>query len=164
MAKTNKSQDILENIIMHLGRFAGKLKRMDRRFLVLSGIAIVLVIVMLSLIIHGIKINQTEEITTTTNNVSNITDATTTDVEEANTVVLNGAGMYKINTGKSPYLNMRLAADKESAVVTTIPNGTEIEVLFIDDRDVETDEDFGWGYVEYNGDRGWVFMQYLENK
>ena len=160
MAKTTKSQDILENIIMRLGRFAGKIKRMDKRFLVLSGIAIVLVIVMISLIIHGIKINK-EEVTTTSPDYSNITVATTTDVEEPDTVVLNGAGMYRINTGASPYLNMRLAADKDSAVVTTIPNGTQIEVLFVDDRDVETEDDFGWGYVEYNGERGWVFMQYL---
>ena len=161
MAKTNKFEDILEVVIMRLGRAAGKLKRMDRRFLVLSGIAIVLVIVMLSLIIHGIKTNKEVE-TTTLPDYSNITDVPTTDVEVEDTVVLVGAGKYKINTGSSPYLNMRLAADKDSAVVTTIPNGTEIEVLFVDDRDVTEENEFGWGYVEYNGERGWVFMQYLK--
>ena len=162
MAKTNKFEDILEVVIKHLGRTAGKLKRMDRRFLVLSGIAIVLVIVMLSLIIHGIKTNKEAETTTKAPDYSNITDVPTTDEDVQDTVVLVGAGKYKVNTGSSPYLNMRLAADKESAVVTTIPNGTEIEVMFVDDRDVVDADDFGWGYVEYNGERGWVFMQYLK--
>ena len=162
MAKTNKFEDILEVVIKHLGRAAGKRKRMDRRFLVLSGIAIVLVIVMLSLIIHGIKTNKEAETTTKAPDYSNITDVPTTDEDVADTVVLVGAGKYKVNTGSSPYLNMRLAADKESAVVTTIPNGTQIEVLFVDDRDVTEENEFGWGYVEYNGERGWVFMQYLK--
>ena len=162
MAKTNKFEDILEVVIKHLGRTAGKLKRMDRRFLVLSGIAIVLVIVMLSLIIHGIKKNKEAETTTKAPDYSNITDVPSTEEDVQDTVVLVGAGKYKVNTGSSPYLNMRLAADKESAVVTTIPNGTEIEVMFVDDRDVVDADDFGWGYVEYNGERGWVFMQYLK--
>ena len=161
MAKTNKFEDILEVVIKHLGRAAGKLKRMDRRFLILSGIAIVLVIVMLSLIIHGIKTNKEVE-TTTAPDYSNITDVPTTDEDVEDTVVLVGAGKYKVNTGSSPYLNMRLAADKESAVVTTIPNGTQIEIMFVDDRDVTEENEFGWGYVEYNGERGWVFMQYLK--
>ena len=160
MAKTNKFEDILEVVIKHLGRAAGKLKRMDRRFLILSGIAIVLVIVMLSLIIHGIKTNKEVE-TTTTPDYSNITDVPTTDEDVEDTVVLVGAGKYKVNTGSSPYLNMRLAADKESAVVTTIPNGTQIEVMFVDDRDVTEENEFGWGYVEYNGEKGWVYMEYL---
>lgn len=162
MSKTNKFEDILEVVIKHLGRFAGKLKRMDRRFLVLSGIAIVLVIVMLSLIIHGIKTNKEAETTTKAPDYSNITDVPSTEEDVQDTVVLVGAGKYKVNTGSSPYLNMRLAADKESAVVTTIPNGTEIEVMFVDDRDVTEENEFGWGYVEYNGERGWVFMQYLK--
>lgn len=162
MAKTNKFEDILEVVIKHLGRFAGKLKRMDRRFLVLSGIAIVLVIVMLSLIIHGIKTNKEAETTTKAPDYSNITDVPSTEEDVQDAVVLVGAGKYKVNTGSSPYLNMRLAADKESAVVTTIPNGTQIEVMFVDDRDVTEENEFGWGYVEYNGERGWVFMQYLK--
>lgn len=161
MAKTNKFQEILENVAKHLGRFVGKLKRMDKRFLIMAGVAIVLVIVMLALIIHGVKSNKEEEERSTNADSSNITEWTTEDEPDIS-VMLNGAGKYKINTGSSPSLNMRLAADRDSAVVTTIPNGTEIEVMFVDDRDVETPDDFGWGYVEYNGERGWVFMEYLE--
>lgn len=161
MAKTNKFQEILENAAKQLGRFVGKLRRMDRRFLIMASVAVVLVIIMLALIIHGVKMNREDEETSTNPEYSNITDGTTTDADINNTVALNGAGKYKVNTGSSPYLNMRLAADRDSAVVTTIPNGTEIEVMFIDDRDVEDADDFGWGYVEYNGERGWVFMEYL---
>ncbi len=161
MAKNNKFQEIMENAIKLLAGFVKKLKKMDRRFLIMAGVAIVLVIVMLALIIHGVKVNkEEEERSTTAADSSNITEWTTED-EPDDTVALNGAGKYKINTGSSPYLNMRLAADKNSDVVTTIPNGTEITVMFIDDSAVKTPDDFGWGYVEYNGKRGWVFMEYL---
>lgn len=162
MAKTNKFQDILETVLKHIGRFVGKLKRMDRRFLIMAGVAVALVIVMVALIIHGININKNEEESSSTPDYSNITEERTTDDEPDNTVMLNAVGKYKVSTGASPNLNMRLAADKESAVVTTIPNGTEIEVMFVDDSDVKDADDFGWGYVEYNGKRGWVFMEYLK--
>lgn len=160
MAKTDKFRDILDNVLKNLGRFVGKLKRMDRRFLIMAGVAIVLVIVMLALIIHGVKSNKEDEEGSTAADSSNITEWTTED-EPDDTVMLNGAGKYRIDTGSTSSLNMRLAADKNSAVVTTIPNGTEIEVMFVDDSAVETPDDFGWGYVEYNGKRGWVFMEYL---
>ena len=160
MAKANKFQEIMDNAVKLLAGVIKKIKKMDKRFLIMAGVAIVLVIVMLALIIHGVKSNKEEEESSTNAVSSNITEWTTDD-EPDDTVVLNGAGKYKINTGSSPYLNMRLAADREAAIVTTIPNGTEIEVMFIDDSAVETPDDFGWGYVEYNGKRGWVFMEYL---
>lgn len=160
MAKNNKFQEIIENAVKMLAGFVKKLKKMDRRFLIMAGIALILVIVMLALIIHGVRANKNDEESSTTPDSSNISEWTTDD-EPDDAVVLNGAGKYKINTGSSPYLNMRLAADRESAIVTTIPNGTEIEVMFVDDSAVETSDDFGWGYVEYNGKRGWVFMEYL---
>ena len=161
MAKTNKFQEILENAAEQLGRFVGKLKRMDRRFLIMAGVAVVLVIVMLALIIHGVKVNREDEESSTNPVTSNISEWTT-DAEPEDAVILNGAGKYKVDTGSSPYLNMRLAADRESDVVTTIPNGTELDVMFIDDSEVTDTDDYGWGYVEYNGERGWVFMEYLK--
>lgn len=160
MAKNNKFQEIIENAVKMLAGFVKKLKKMDRRFLIMAGVAIVLVIVMLALIIHGVKSNKNDEESSTTPDRSNITEITTEDDADVS-VMLNGAGKYKINTGSSPYLNVRLAADKNTSVVTTIPNGTEVEVMFVDDSAVETPDDFGWGYVEYNGKRGWVFMEYL---
>ena len=170
MAKENKFQEIMDNAVKLIAGFVKKIqkadfikkfKKADKRFLILAGVALVLVIFMLALIIGGVKANKKEAETTTTPDSSNITEMTT-DAEPVVDVYLNGAGKYRINTGSSPYLNMRLAADKNSSVVTTIPNGTEIEVLFVDDSGVETPDDFGWGYVEYNGKRGWVFMEYLE--
>lgn len=170
MAKENKFQEIMDKVVKMIAGFVKKLKKADfvkkimkadKRFLILAGVALVLVIVMLALIIGGVKANKKDEETTTTPDSSNITEITT-DAEPEADVYLNGAGKYKVNSGSSPYLNMRLAADKNSSVVTTIPNGTEIEVMFVDDSAVETPDDFGWGYVEYNGKRGWVFMEYLE--
>lgn len=161
MAKTNKFQEIMDNAVKMLAGFIRKLKKMDRRFLIMAGIAVVLVIVMLSLIIHGVKVNKKDEESSTRSDSSNITEEKTTDAEPEDSFVLKGAGKYKVNTGSSPYLNVRLAADKNTSVVTTIPNGTEVEIMFIDDSDVKDADDFGWGYVEYNGKRGWVFMEYL---
>ena len=161
MAKTNKFQEIMDNAVRLLAGIIKKLKKMDRRFLIMSGIALVLVIVMISLIAHGVKANKKDEETTTNPTSSNITEEPSTDAEPDDSFVLNGAGKYRVNTGSSPYLNVRLAADKNTSVVTTVPNGTEVEVMFIDDSDVETPDDFGWGYIEYNGKRGWVFMEYL---
>ena len=126
----------------------------------MAGVALVLVIVMLALIIGGVKANKNDEETTTAPVSSNITEITT-DAEPEADVYLNGAGMYTINTGTTPNLNMRIAADGESSILTKIPNGTQIEVMFVDDSGVETPDDFGWGYVEYNGQRGWVSMKYL---
>lgn len=170
MAKENKFQEIMDNVVKMIAGFVKKFKKTDfvkkfkkadKRFLILAGVAIVLVIIMLALIIGGIKANKKEDETTTNPFDSNITEFTT-DAEPDVDVYLNGAGKYKVDSGASPYLNMRLAADKNTSVVTTIPNGTEIEVLFVDDSGVETPDDFGWGYVEYNGKRGWVFMEYLK--
>lgn len=162
MAKTNQFQEILDKALEALAKFINKLKKMDRRFLIMSAVAIVLVIVMVILIAVGVKSNKAEEDTTLSDN-SNISEIQSTeDYEEP--VFAVGAGTYTVDTGASPYLNMRLAADRDSAIVTTVPNGTELEVMFVDDSEVEADGDYGWGYVEYDGERGWVFMEYLVKK
>lgn len=159
MAKTNQFQEILDRALEALARFINKLKKMDRRFLIMSAVAVLLVIVMVILIVVGVKSNKSEE-ESTLPDASNISDVPSTeDYEEP--VFAAGAGTYTVDTGASSYLNMRLAADRESAVVTTIPNGTQIDVMFVDDSEVEAEGDYGWGYVEYNGERGWVFMEYL---
>ena len=178
MAKTNKFQEIMDKAVKMIADFVKKLKKADfvknlqkadfakmlkkadMRFLILAGVAFVLVIVMLALIIGGIKANKKEEETTTAPDFSNITELTT-DAEPEVEVYLNGAGKYTVDSGSSPSLNMRLAADGESSILTKIPKGTELEVMFVDDSGVETPDDFGWGYVEYNGKRGWVSMKYL---
>lgn len=160
MAKNNMVQDILENAAEQLGRFVGKVRRADKRFLILSGVAVVLVIIMLSIIVHSIRANKADEEITTTNDISNIYELPSEEYEDE-AVVSATVGKYRINTGDSPFLNMRLAADKNAEVVTKVPNGTEIEVMFIDDYGVGTDSDYGWGYIEYNGKRGWVYMEYL---
>ena len=169
MAKENKFQEIMDKVVKLMAGFLKKLKKSDlvkklknadMRFLILAGVAFVLVIVMLALIVNGIKSNKKEDETTTAPDFSNITEITT-DAEPAVDVYLNGAGMYTVDSGSSPSLNMRLAADGESSILTKIPKGTELEVMFVDDSGVETPDDFGWGYVEYNGKRGWVSMKYL---
>lgn len=57
------------------------------------------------------------------------------------------AGFYKINAN----LNLRANASTESASLTVIPNGTVTEITEIDGF---------WGKTEFNGNSGWVFLEY----
>ena len=67
----------------------------------------------------------------------------------------NGQGKYKVTLDSSDTLNLRLIPSSTSAdtkIVTTIPNGTELNVQFVYN---------GWGFVEYGDYSGWVSMQFL---
>lgn len=167
MAKSDKLHDITDNVAKFIATVINKfkelfekLKKMDRRFLILVCVAVVLVIVMLILIINGIAKSGDEDKPIDSEGSSNISEPST-DAEPEDTLQLNGAGTYKVKTGTSPYLNMRLAADRDSAAIGQIPNGTTIEVLFVDDSEVEEGGEYGWGYVDYDRERGWVYMEYL---
>ncbi len=68
------------------------------------------------------------------------------------TTPTNAAGKYKIATQNDP-LNIREKPESNTAVKGRIPKDTVVDVLvFAGD----------WGYVEYNGNSGWIPSQYLE--
>lgn len=145
----NKSKDLFE-----------KLKKLDKRFLILMAVAAVLVIVLFALIVNGISKSGDNNKPIESEGMSNISEVTT-DYEEP-AAVQGNTGIYKVQTGSSSHLNMREAADKNSDKVGQIPNGTAVEILYIDDTEVTAGTaEYGWGYVRYNGVRGWVYMEYL---
>ena len=167
MAKNDKLQNITDKIAKFIAQIINKakelfekIKKMDRRFLILIGVAVVLVIVLFILIVNGIsKIGDDKKPIESEGMSGNITEITT-DAEPVD-VLPYGAGIYKVQTGTSSHLNMRESANKNSDRVGQIPNGTAVEVLFVDDTDVKNGGDYGWGYVSYDGVRGWVYMEYL---
>ena len=130
---------------------------MDKRFLLMIIAAVALLIVILALIIHSVSAGKSKDEENSTNPPSLIQEEPSTDDEPAvNAVIAVGAGKYKINTGSESPLNMRPTAGTDYGVITTIPNGTVIEVMFVDDSGSAK-----WGYIEYGGERGWVSMDYL---
>ena len=158
MAKANVFQDFMDKAAKFIAVTIKKIKKMDRRLLIMIGAAAVLVIVIFALIIHGVSSDKKENEIPESGNVSNMQELPS-EVQSDTFVV--STNMYKVNTGSDADLNMRLAADRDSDIVKRIPNGTDLEVLFIDDSNAAADG-YGWGYVEYAGERGWVFMEFLK--
>lgn len=157
---TDKVAKIIAQIINKSKELFEKLKKLDKRFLILIGVAAVLVIVLFALIVNGISKSGDSNKPIESEGMSNISEITT-DYEEPATVAGN-TGIYKVQTGSSSHLNMRESADKNSDKVGQIPNGTAVEILYVDDTEVKDGSaEYGWGYVRYNGVRGWVYMEYL---
>ncbi len=166
MKKQSGAGNVLDSIMKFVGNIVNKIKKADKRMLLMVAAAIVLIIIILSLIIHGISAGKDKKEVPSGSSAgvgSVLTDRTTNDnAANAATPEANAAGKYKVATGSETPLNMRIAADSSSERITTIPNGTELQVLFVDDSKATNPGDYGWGYVEYKGDRGWVSMEFLK--
>lgn len=158
MAKQSGFQKVLRQIIRTVDGIIEKAKKMDRRFLLMIVASVVLLIVILALIIHSVGSNKTDEDDIPSSPPSYIQEEPSTDDADinANANVSAGAGSYTVDTGSGSDLNMRPTAGKEYGAMAAIPNGTKVDVMFIDDSG-----DSSWGYIEYNGKRGWVSMDYL---
>ncbi len=61
-------------------------------------------------------------------------------------------GKYTIATKETP-LGIRSIPDDDGEWLLGIPKGTEVEILAVVDN---------WGYVEYNGTKGWLNFKYLK--
>ena len=71
----------------------------------------------------------------------------------------DNTGIYTVDTGAdNPGLNLRVAASTSSEAITRIMNGEQVEVKFVDNF---SDEGKSWGYIVYEGQAGWVSMDYL---
>ena len=166
MAKKSNVQGILDSVMKFIGEAVAKIKKMDKRLLLMITAAIVLVLVIFCLIVHGVRVNKEKEIPSSNegNSVGSVINELGSGSNPANSPApaINGTGRYKVDTGSDADLNMRLAADRNSDQIGRIPNGTMIDVLFVDDSEAKGPNDYGWGYVEYNNKRGWVFMEYLK--
>lgn len=161
MAEPNGFQKFLAEAADFFRTLIERIKKADRRLLIMIAAAVVLLIVIIALIAHGVSAGKEKKEPASANTPVVVQEQTTDDEPDHSAVLPNGTGTYKVTTGSDSDLNMRLAADRNSDVVTRIPNGTELQILFVDDSGVETSSDYGWGYVEYNGERGWVYMEYM---
>ena len=151
-----KVTDILAMLIKYI-------RKTDKRTLMIgvggAVIALILIIVIIASVAGGKKDKDKTDAPVSSD--SYIQEEPKTDAEPViSSPVLNGAGFYVVSTENSS-LNMRPTAGTDYGVMVKIPSGTRVEVLFIDDSDSTTSEK-GWGYIEYNGNRGWVSMDYLK--
>lgn len=157
MAKQSGFQKILRQTIRTIDSIIEKVKKMDKRFLLMIAASVVLLIVILALIIHSVGSNKSDEDDVPSSPSNYIQDEPSTDDDaDAGAIIAVGAGSYTVKTGSDSDLNMRPTAGKEYGAIASIPNGTQVNVMFVDDSG-----DISWGYIEYNGKRGWVAMDYL---
>lgn len=156
MAKQSGFQKILRQAIRFIDGIIEKLKKMDRRFLLMLAAAVVLLIVILALIIHAVGSNKVED-EAPSSPPSYIQEEDSTDAEpETSVIAAVGAGKYTVALDSATHVNMRPSAGTKYDYIARIPNGTVLDVMFVDDSG-----DTSWGYVEYDGVRGWVSMDYL---
>ncbi len=94
----------------------------------------------------------TEEETTETTS-----EASTTEEESTSSTTLGGttegAGTYVIDIDDDGYLNLRSEAGVHGEILAELKGGTVVYVARVDN---------GWGYTEYNGQRGWFNLKYAE--
>lgn len=160
MAESNGFKIAMRRVSNFFNNVVRQIKKGDKRFIIMAAAALVLVLILLILIIHGVSAGKkTKEPNTAAPSV--VPEATTEDPLPLPAVNPDKTGKYKVNTSSESPLNMRLAADRTSDKIGSIPHDTVIEVLFVDESSVTTPGGYGWGYVEYNGKRGWVSMEYL---
>lgn len=159
MAELNGFQKVMRRVTIFFNNAVRQIKKGDKRFIIMAASALVLVLILLILIIHGVSAGKkTKEPNTVTPIVP---ETTTEDPMPLPVVNPDKTGKYRVNTSSESPLNMRLAADRTTEKIGSIPNNTEVEVLFVDESSVTASGEYGWGYVEYNGKRGWVSMEYL---
>lgn len=153
-----------EKVTDLLAKLIKCIRKTDKRTLMIGAggafIALVLIIVIIASAAGGKKEDNKND--TPVSSDSYITEESSTDEEPtADSLNMNGLGFYIVATDSESPLNMRPTAGKDYGIIAKIPNGTRVEVLFIDDSDSENTQK-GWGYIEYNGNRGWVSMDYLK--
>ena len=63
-----------------------------------------------------------------------------------------GGGYYGVVEAGGDGLMLRNGPDSDYEFLSVVPDGTEIEILDVED---------GWGYVSYDGVEGWVSLDYV---
>ncbi len=157
MAKKNGFQKFVSQLIRFVDSVIEKLKKTDKRFLIMAAFAAVLFIVILSLLIHAVSAGKSKNKEDNSQPSSYIQEKGTEEATDDIVMNLGKTGKYTVNTGSESPLNLRPAANKDYGVLLKIPNGSTVDVLFVDDS-----SDTEWAYVDYNGTRGWVAMEYIK--
>ncbi len=153
-----KFKEILHDITDKTAKFFAtvvkKLQKMDKRMLIMIAAAVLLVIIIFALIIGGINSNKNKEpisVPEITTDDSNIQDL----IHQPN--AQQQSDKYTVDTGETPKLNLRSRPSINSSVLTTIPNGTQVEVHFVYENNGTR-----WGVIDYNGEIGFASMEYLK--
>lgn len=159
MAEVNGFQKVVISVANFFRNAVKQIKKGDKRFIIMAAAALALLIIILALIIHGVSSGKKPD-EHSTEPPAAVVNVNTTEPQSA-VAPQKVLGKYITNTASKGPVNMRSEADSSSNRKTTIPYNTEVELLFIDDSMVKNTGDYGWGYVDYNGNRGWVYMEYL---
>ena len=132
-----------------------KLKKSDRRFIILVSVAAVLVIILFALIINGIVKSDKEEPLESEGTSSNIEEVPSTEAPVIDQPVVSTKGTYTVDTDS---LNFRQRPDVNSERLGSFANGETVEVF-----DIVEGGEYTWGLV-VNSDNvaGWVCMDYLK--
>ena len=64
-------------------------------------------------------------------------------------------GIYKVTVDST--LNMRSGVGSGTSWVASIPDGTELNIT-----DIDSDSSYVWGYTNYNGNSGWVALDFCK--
>ncbi|MBQ8209470.1 MAG: SH3 domain-containing protein [Clostridia bacterium] len=156
-------RDVINFISDFVAEMIERIRKADKRTLIIGAsgvlIAIILVIVLIASLAGGKEEDTTDKDSSPAG--SYIQEEPSSDDEASvGTLQVGGAGFYVVSTDSTSSLNMRPTAGTEYSVMATIPNGTKVQVLFVDTAATSSAAK-GWGYIEYNGKRGWVSMDYL---
>ena len=155
-------RDVINFLADFFAELTERIRKADRRTLIIGATGILLAVVLVIVLIASFAGGKDEEKTTDNSTPvdSYIQEEPSTGEDVADSVTVNGAGFYVVKTDASS-LNMRPTAGTDYSVMATIPNGTKVEVLFVDTQATAGGSTKGWGYIDYNGKRGWVSMEYL---
>lgn len=158
MAASNGFQNVLKKIVNFFSVLAERIRKSDKRLLIIIAACVIVLILVLALIIHGVSSGKKKEETPSAAPVQNIVEPDTQE-DPTDDVLPNGTGRYLVNS--SVGLKLRPTASTDYDYLALIPDGTSLTVLFVDDSNAG-ESGYGWGYVEYNGQRGWVSMEFLK--
>lgn len=70
------------------------------------------------------------------------------------------SGSIEIN---DDFVNMRSEANLSSSILTKVPNGAKVDVLYFDTKELFWDGKMGkWGKVKYADLEGWIWGNYIK--
>lgn len=155
MANESRKDSFLAKIVRGISNFVYALKK-NGKLRLLTVIALLLVIVMIVLICVSCNSDTDDSVATESTSISyETTTEETTDETAAAATSSSGTGTYIVSlTDGDSSLNLRMypSSSDDSTIIDTVPNGTEIEVLYV----------YGdWGWVEYGDTAGWLYMSHL---
>ena len=153
-----KVKEILEKVKEFFLNLWDKIKKMDRKNLIILICIILAVLIILISLAKGLsgRKRRAEDNPVTAPPVVEATSSR--DIPSpisGYSPSSSGLGYYTVYNTDS--LNLRETPNTEHDPITEIPAGRVVEVFYIEEVDGDK-----WARVEYNNERGWVMMDYLQ--